>query len=401
MTKIFILLYLTLIFSRRNDSVILILCKNDDINGISETIQNFEKNFNSKFNYPYVFLNDMDWNPNFINKIKSLTTSEVSFGKVPTEDWQRPNTINMEKAQAYWKILADEKVPYADKESYHNMCRFFSRKFYEHPLVKKFKYYWRIEPDVKFRCPIDFDPFEVMDQNGYKYSFTITMMEFMRTIPTLYDKTKEFKKLFPHLIPKNIRNLRFMFNPGDIYNGCHFWSNFEIASFEFFRSEPYLEYVKFLEKSGGFYYERWGDAPVHSLAVAMFLDISEIHFFKEIGYTHPPFTHCPASGNCDCKIEENFDNMPQSCLPRYLSDVEELGKRVKPIPEINSMNNLAEFTESSNMSKESNGSNKDGIENKNDEIKHLKPLGNSSVIEDQYEDNLEPANYPKSYTNGI
>jgi hypothetical protein len=36
-------------------------------------------------------------------------------------------------------------------------------------------------------------------------------------------------------------------------------------------------------KEGGFFYERWGDAPVHSLAAALFLKPEEIHFFQDIG----------------------------------------------------------------------------------------------------------------------
>lgn len=35
-------------------------------------------------------------------------------------------------------------------------------------------------------------------------------------------------------------------------------------------------YFEHLDHSGGFFYERWGDAPVHSLAAAMFLNASEV-----------------------------------------------------------------------------------------------------------------------------
>ena len=39
--------------------------------------------------------------------------------------------------------------------------------------------------------------------------------------------------------------------------------------------------------------QRWGDAPVHSIAAALFLDKSQIHFFNDIGYEHNPYIHCP------------------------------------------------------------------------------------------------------------
>ena len=90
------------------------------------------------------------------------------------------------------------------------------------------------------------------------------------------------------------------------------WSNFEIADLDFFRSPHYLAFFDYLDKTGNFYYERWGDAPVHSIAAALFLPKSQLHFFNEIGYEHPPFQHCPRGephhlGHCSCKFTNNID----------------------------------------------------------------------------------------------
>lgn len=87
------------------------------------------------------------------------------------------------------------------------------------------------------------------------------------------------------------------------------WSNFEIADMDFWRSEAYMKYFEYLDSKGGFYYEvsrysysqlvsdrlvqRWGDAPVHSIGAALFARKDQIHFFKQIGYRHNPFQHCP------------------------------------------------------------------------------------------------------------
>jgi alpha 1,2-mannosyltransferase len=80
------------------------------------------------------------------------------------------------------------------------------------------------------------------------------------------------------------------------YNGLHFWSNFEIGDLNWFRSQEYNDYFEFLDKRGGFFYERWGDAPVHSLAVGMFLKVEEIHYFGDIGYRHDDLKTCPLLG---------------------------------------------------------------------------------------------------------
>ena len=41
--------------------------------------------------------------------------------------------------------------------------------FYRHPLLEKYKWYWRVEPDVHFRCDIDFDPFLFMEDHNKTY----------------------------------------------------------------------------------------------------------------------------------------------------------------------------------------------------------------------------------------
>jgi mannosyltransferase len=62
------------------------------------------------------------------------------------------------------------------------------------------------------------------------------------------------------------------------YSTCHFWSNFEIADLSFWRGEAYEDYFAHLDRAGGFFYERWGDAPVHSVALGLFEDASKIHW---------------------------------------------------------------------------------------------------------------------------
>lgn len=43
---------------------------------------------------------------------------------------------------------------------------------------------------------------------------------------------------------------------GESYNMCHFWSNFEIARLDWFRSKPYEDFFNMMDRSGGFWNER-------------------------------------------------------------------------------------------------------------------------------------------------
>lgn len=326
-----LMLAISLVFARQN-AVIMMLCTNNDLHKLEAMIPNFEKRFNAQFKYPYVFLNEEEFTDEFKKTVSRLTDNRAEFGKIEPADWYMPSWIDKERAHPNWERMAKMHIPYANNESYHNMCRYFSRGFYNHPLLSKYEYYWRIEPHVEYRCDVTEDPFDFMKNNNKKYGFVISIKEFMVTIEGLMSTIAEWlrkKKVektgapLPNIDPKE--RLSFMFNQGE-YNGCHFWSNFEIASLEFFRSDIYREFIDTLEESGGFYYERWGDAPIHSIAAALFLPKSQVHFFNNIGYTHPPFTHCPSSGgvNCDCDASKSVDRQGLSCLPQYedmMSDV--------------------------------------------------------------------------------
>ena len=102
----------------------------------------------------------------------------------------------------------------------------------------------------------------------------------------------------------------------DVYSQ---WSNFEVGNLNWLRSKAYLDFFESLDQDGGFFYERWGDAPVHSIAASLLLDKNEIHFFNDIAYYHVPFTHCPTGEKtrldlkCHCNPKDNFDWKGYSC----------------------------------------------------------------------------------------
>lgn len=58
-------------------------------------------------------------------------------------------------------------------------------------------------------------------------------------------------------------------------------------------------------------WQRWGDAPVHSIAASLFARKDQVHFFRDIGYRHDYFQHCPTGeewikGRCSCDPNDTF-----------------------------------------------------------------------------------------------
>ncbi|KAG1772706.1 glycosyltransferase family 15 protein [Suillus occidentalis] len=308
---------------RRANATLVMLARNSDLNGVISSVEQLEARFNRKFNYPWVFLNDEPFSTDFKRRVSVLTDADVSFGLVPREHWVQPEWIDEGRAQEGRNKLVRQGVIYGGSVSYRNMCRFNSGFFFRHELLTPYKWYWRVEPDVRYYCGLDYDPFLFLEDRDKVYGFTIAMPEWEPTIPSLWSTVKDFIAEHPQYVsPDN--SMDFLSdNAGDSYNMCHFWSNFEIANMDFWRGEAYTKFFEYLENTGGFYYERWGDAPVHSIAAALFTRKDQIHFFKDIGYKHAEFAHCPQGkqwreGHCSCDPNDNFDFAQNSCLRHFM-----------------------------------------------------------------------------------
>jgi alpha 1,2-mannosyltransferase len=263
----------------------------------------FEFRFNHRYHYPYVFLNDEPFTEHFQTEVRKLTNSVVSFGTIPKEHWSIPDFVDKNLAEEKRNNMKRDGVMYGGSLSYQHMCRFNSGFFFLHPLLDGFEYYWRVEPYTDWMCDIEYDPFAFMKRNKKKYGFTVVLYENQDTIPTLWDTTKQFMREHKEVVnPDN--TLHLVESADGSYNLCHYWSNFEIASLDMWRSPEYKKYFDYLDRKGGFFYERWGDAPVHSLFASMYLSIDELHHFEDIGYFHSPYYNCPANPalqlRCEC-----------------------------------------------------------------------------------------------------
>lgn len=148
-----------------------------------------EQRFNNKFNYPWVFLNEEPFTKEFIDTTTGVASSKTHYGLVNESMWGYPDWID--KKHAADMRLEMKGLPYGTSESYRHMCRFqryfffwnslfllthfrydaYSGFFWRHPLVLSLnlEYYWRVEPDVRYFCDLDYDPFLYMKQNNKKY----------------------------------------------------------------------------------------------------------------------------------------------------------------------------------------------------------------------------------------
>src|SRR5271154_5184314 len=141
------------------------------------------------------------------------------------------------------------------------------------------------------RSNVSSDPFLYMEQHNKTYGFVIAIKELVETVPNLFRYASAFKRqrnlqskglweMFlkdqpdpnqpkpietptvqeeeqkPELPPEELPDVDPESMEGENYNMCHFWSNFEIARLDFFRSKEYEDFFRMMDRSGGFWAER-------------------------------------------------------------------------------------------------------------------------------------------------
>lgn len=144
-------------------------------------------------------------------------------------------------------------------------------------------------------CPITYkdcsDPFQKMIEANKTYGFTIAVKELRETVPNIFRYASAYKRknnlkskglweMFlerpaeedappeekKEKLPEEILQSEPGVNnlddidpeamEGESYNMCHFWSNFEIARLDWFRSKEYEDFFQMMDRSGGFWMER-------------------------------------------------------------------------------------------------------------------------------------------------
>jgi len=110
----------------RANGVFVVLARNKELDGVIQSIKSIERHFNRWYNYPYVFLNNEDFNSTFIETVQNYTSGKCEFGKVGPEMWGFPDWVDPKVAKEGIAKQGDAAVMYGGLESYHSMCRFYS-----------------------------------------------------------------------------------------------------------------------------------------------------------------------------------------------------------------------------------------------------------------------------------
>ncbi|MCJ1247194.1 hypothetical protein MMC30_004408 [Trapelia coarctata] len=133
------------------------LARNSEVDGAVSSVVSLEKQFNRWFHYPIVFLNDQPWDEHFVDSLTSVASGTVQFAVIPnnTDMWGFPDSVDPEEAREHIVAQVIKGIKYGGLETYHHMCRFNAGRFFDHEALQQYKWYWRVEPGVRFTCAIN------------------------------------------------------------------------------------------------------------------------------------------------------------------------------------------------------------------------------------------------------
>jgi hypothetical protein len=292
------------------------------------------RNFNKKFNYPIILLHEGDYDERSQDEIiKSIREDHrhlIKFKQIAKEDFEIPSHIDKLKTDI---SVALQPVPYWRNVKYRLMCYFWVKRFFKY--TEGYDYVMRLDDDSFIEEPIKDDLFAVAAAKDLVYMSNLVhidcglcnygMKELFQTIVPdqkaqidsgLFVPAKltqgnayfdKFKKLYAFIEGKEFTEQEFATEMPIMY-----YNNFFITSTKFWKRDDVQTAIDKIDKHGGIFYYRYGDAPIHTLLVTLFEanKISRAQFKYSKRLQREAFID--ADGAIHCYMPKSYDK--SSCI---------------------------------------------------------------------------------------
>ena len=265
----------------KNCVTYLLRSSDDDIEMLNKSLSLLENNllkYTSNYDVIIFHENDLGELKNKINSNINITYIEIVLGPPNYEDDIK------NKIPEFYPHPTHGNGPIAWGHpgftiGYRNMCRFFSGEFHTMEILKKYKYYLRLDTDSYILTPLNYDIFNYANNVDLIYGYCEPSVQIDN--PKVVEELKEFTKNY---IETN--NIQTYYDINSIPEGKMFYTNFELGKVEWFITSEYLKYYKEIDSSGNIYIKRWGDAPIKYLGVTLFCDPNRVIPIRGFTYQH-------------------------------------------------------------------------------------------------------------------
>eukprot|EP01038_Epipyxis_sp_PR26KG_P013005 gene13005-17435_t len=269
---------------------------------MGEALQNLYNNY-WKF-YPYypviIFHDDLTkQNENYLQQ--TVPNMKLIF---KTISFTIPTFLNNLK-------IPDRTVcaPATSTIGYRHMCRFHATQVHQYLKTEgygNYEYVMRLDDDSQLTYPIGYDLFKLMKNNNKLYGYVNIADDDPICVTGLWKESALFLNK-TGIKPRKGNFFHEWREPAVFYN------NFEISHMSLWKSSFWQKYMDYIDHIGGIYQLRWGDAPIHTIAISLMLLPSETHAFSDIGYIHKPFVNQLPSGLPMPLLDEVFDRSNIKC----------------------------------------------------------------------------------------
>ena len=248
-----------------------------------------ELHFLSRFPYPVIIFHE-GLGPDEMERLR-LIYEQVVFHRLDRSFLFPPDHIDQSKVPSM--IGGHATV------GYRHMCRFFSGTMFRYPLLAAYDWFWRLDSDSFILGPLSFDPFRRMAEGGQVYGYMGLGREDEYLTTGLWSATTDYMLAHgitspPALLRPHLESVAASPSlPLGSWDRSYYYTNFEIGNLSFFRSEAYQSYFRHLDSEGGFYYYRWGDAPIRLLGVSIHASAGSVYRFDDLPYSHKVYVVLP------------------------------------------------------------------------------------------------------------
>lgn len=249
------------------------------------------KNFNKTYNYPVIILHEGDYDENSQTEIKKSIRENhrhiISFKQIDAGDFDIPEHINKERVANIVKL---QPVAYWRNEKYRSMCYFWMKHFFKY--TTDFDYVMRLDDDSIIEEPLVTDLFQTMVDNEHVYISNLLHVDcgvcnygmkkmFEKILPSAIPRLND-KMFIKSKIPKNTIIMEkfktlYKLNEGvecatddiEIDMPLMYYNNFFVTDTRFWKRNDVQYIIDGIDKHGGIFYYRYGDAPLQTIIVSL------------------------------------------------------------------------------------------------------------------------------------
>ena len=268
-----------------------------------DSLEALQVNFLRQYPYPVIVFHE-GLGPDEMEKLRGLY-ERLLFHRLDRSFLFPPDHIDEAKVPS---IIGGHATV-----GYRHMCRFFSGTMFNYPLLAPYDWFWRLDSDSFLLAPLTHDPFRRMLDGRFVYGFMGLGREDEYLTTGLWNATTEYMRgkgmaTPPPLLQQHLESPEQGQGPQEggaspahspkmgTWDRSYYYTNFEIGHLPFFRGEAYQSYFRHLDAAGGFYYYRWGDAPIRLLGVSMHAAEHSVCHFDDIPYSHKVYVVAPPRG---------------------------------------------------------------------------------------------------------